>query len=157
MANVRDGYSVLESHEIEVIKINQGIINRMAENSQKLKGLLFIVVAGMLLLLRVLEVTQSVGLYAGYAIVVASLWYMDAKYLQLEQMFRKHHGAIVSGSIDYLTQWRFNPMQYKGEVKSVPALMFGWSFSTMIYPIMIFVPAVVWLVDVVAGLLGLGY
>lgn len=68
-------------------------------------------------------------------------WVMDAKYLQLERQFRKHHMAIISGSIGFLEQWNFNPQKYSKDC--VLKVMF--SFSLMVYPSAI-------IVAIVAGL-----
>lgn len=130
MGQVRDRGAILENQEIEAIKVNQEIIKRMADNSQKIKNVFLATSA----LAATLAGSGSfpptrVFLYVFVAIAVV-FWIMDAKYLQLERGFRKHHAAIVNGSINYLDQWDFNPK--RDGLDCLIKVMF--SFSLLIYP-----------------------
>lgn len=135
MSDVRSESSLLDEHEIEAIKINQAIIKRMADNSQRIKNY-FLIFSG--LIITIDKVGQSAGntsfnnifVIAGYIVVGLAFWFMDANYLKLEKQFRMHHQAIVDGSIPYLEKYRFNPANYQYSILKV---MFN-SFSIIIYP-----------------------
>lgn len=133
MDQARDRNTVLTPNEIEAIKINQEIIKRMADNSAKTKTVFLALFAAAVTLHNSIRLDCYV--LFGYISVIFALWYTDAKYLhakylQLERQFRKHHQAIVNGSINYLDQWAFNPAKYK--VEPVAKIMF-LNFTMWLY------------------------
>lgn len=115
-------------NEIEAIKVNQEIIKRMAENSAKTKNVFLALFAAAVTLHKTINIDGFVLL--GFFSVILSMWYTDAKYLQLERQFRKHHQAILNGTISYLDQWSFNPSKY--EVEPVAKIMF-LNFTMWLY------------------------
>ena len=88
MGDMRDRNALLRQDEIEAIKVCQGIINRMAENSAKAKNLFFTISAAFVVLLGSSAFEVDERTLGGYAVISIALWYVDARYLQLEQMFR---------------------------------------------------------------------
>lgn len=135
MSDIRSELSLLDEHEIEAIKINQAIIKRMADNSQRIKNY-FLIFSGLIItIVSSMNNTDFNNIFViiGYLIVGLAFWFMDANYLRLEKQFRMHHQAIVSGSIPYLEQYRFNPAKYQYSIFKV---MFN-SFSIIIYPILL--------------------
>lgn len=135
MSDIRSESSLLDEHEIEAIKINQAIIKRMADNSQRIKNY-FLIFSGLIItIVSSMNNTDFNNIFViiGYLIVGLAFWFMDANYLRLEKQFRMHHQAIVSGSIPYLEQYRFNPAKYRYSIFKV---MFN-SFSIIIYPILL--------------------
>lgn len=137
--NTRDRDALLHSQEIEAIKINQDIIKRMANNSQHIKNS-FLVLSGAILTFGTKVIAGHIPFILGFIIVALSFWYMDAKYLRLERLFRKHHNAIVDGSVNYLDQFSFNITKYKES--NIFKLMFN-NFTMLIYPIMIVVIGII--------------
>ena len=126
----RDKNAILEQNEIDAIKINQEIIKRMAENSQRIKNFFLAMCAIVSALIGKQQIQMSGYILLVFIAVTTVFWFMDAKYLQLERQFRKHHMSIVSGSIGFLEQWDFNPHRYRKD--STLNLMI--SFSLLIYP-----------------------
>lgn len=131
MGDMRDRNALLSQDEIEAIKVCQGIINRMAENSAKAKNLFFTISAAFVVLLGSSAFEADERTLGGYAVISIALWYMDARYLQLEQMFRGVHRRIINGCLPYLDAWMFKPT--KEDAASIWKLML-WNFSTMVYP-----------------------
>ena len=131
----RDKNAILEQNEIDAIKINQEIIKRMAENSQRIKNFFLAMCAIVSALIGKQQIQINSYILLAFIVVTTVFWFMDAKYLQLERQFRKHHVSIVSGSIGFLEQWDFNPHRYSKD--STLKLMV--SFSLIIYPTAILV------------------
>lgn len=137
----RDKNAILEQNEIDAIKINQDIIKRMADNSQKIKNFFLAMCAIVVALMGKQQAQITCYFLLAFMAIAIVFWTMDAKYLQLERQFRKHHMAIVSGSIGFLEQWNFNPKQYSKDC--ILKVMF--SFSLMIYPSAILIAIVAYL------------
>lgn len=135
MFQARDKNAQLSAHEIDAIKVTQEIIKRMADNSQKIKNYFLIACVIFFTLLGRGVVCLDVYTYLAFCILTLTFWVMDAKFLRLERQFRKHHKAIVSGTIPYLDDWDFNPSNY--QVPSMIRTMF--TFSQLLYPAMIII------------------
>lgn len=128
MDQLRDRNATLLPSEIEAIKTNQEIIKRMADNSVKTKNIFLTLFAAAVTFHKSIQIDGFILL--GFASVIFSMWFTDAKYLQLEKQFRKHHNAIIEGRITYLDQWDFNPAKY--EVEPVAKIMF-LNFTMWLY------------------------
>ena len=131
----RDPSSQLSQQEIEAIKVTQDIIKRMSDNSQKMKNIFLGASAVFYALIGKGLAYSGCKVFLAYAIISIMFWFLDSRYLLLERKFRDHNIAIVLGSIPSLEVWGFNPHKYQRE--SIWKTMF--SFSEIIYPIMIFV------------------
>lgn len=128
MEQVRDRNATLTPTDIEAIKINQEIIKRMADNSAKTKTVFIALFAAIVTFHKSIHLDCFVLI--GFISIVFATWYTDAKYLQLERQFRKHHQAIVNGAINQLDLWTFNPAKYK--VEPVAKIMF-LNFTMWLY------------------------
>lgn len=130
MGELRDPHSALLPDEIESLKMNQGIINRMAENSSRMKKFYLTGCAALIAFYKIDNDVHAWKILCVFLTMSVVLWYLDARYLILERQFRKHHNAIVSGELNYLEQWYFNPRKYKvdGILKTM------CSFSLLLYP-----------------------
>ncbi|WP_300288166.1 hypothetical protein [uncultured Desulfovibrio sp.] len=135
MVQARDNYAQLSVQEIEAIKVNQEIIKRMADNSQRTKNIFLSASAIFFALCGSKTIWVGWNTCLAFAIIAIVFWYIDAQYLRLERQFREHHKSIVDGCIGYLDGWRLNPNSYT--VPSVFRIMF--TFSEIIYPLMIVV------------------
>lgn len=121
----RDEYDWFESRHVENIKVVQGVISRLADNSAKCKNWM-LVVSGAAVSLFSSGVIASQLLFIGaYALIVLAFWFMDAKYLQTERLFRTLHRHIVSGSAPYLFTWELDVSGYKKDC--LLKVMFSWS------------------------------
>jgi hypothetical protein len=130
MNQLRDPNAVLGQHEIEAIKVNQEIIKRMADNSQKIKNIFFILCAAIATLLKSDYIMKEPKTLLLFTFIVLVFWIMDAKYLQLERQFRKHHILIVQGAIGSLGMWKFDANKQPKDC--LPKVMI--SFSLFLYP-----------------------
>lgn len=128
----RDRTVLLDQNEIEAIKICQEIIKRMAENSAKTKNFFFAISAAFVALIGSSSFQLGRTAIASYLVIAVAMWYMDARYLQLEQMFRGVHSRIVNGCQPNLDNWMFWPE--KADAQPILKLML-WNFSTAIYPV----------------------
>lgn len=124
--------SYLSTEEIEIVKINQELINRMAGNSQKTKSFLILLVSALLVLAQNAQLKSFYLLPVVFFMLMLTLvfWIIDARYLKLEQQFRAHHKAIITKTIDKKTMWIMNPNSYK-DLSTIKNM---FSFSTMLYP-----------------------
>lgn len=137
--------TLLKEQEIECLKIIQGVIGRMADNSQKLKTwyLSLCAVCGALLGKDFSFTALSLVCFIAVTVV---FWSMDAKYLQLERKFRRHYSATINGAVPYLETFLMNVNRYDDEVESVPSIMLK-NFSVRFYPAFIVIACIMFLVS----------
>lgn len=128
-------HSNIDSHQLEAIKINQDIIKRMHDSSQRIKNY-FLTLSGAIIIFMGSKSIDNPYFLIGFIFIISAFWYMDSRYLQLERSFIKHHNAILDGNIDCLEQFRFNAKAYKKD--NLIKLMF-LNFTMIIYPIMIII------------------
>lgn len=122
MGTVRDRNTMLSAPEIELLKMTQEVINRMADNSVKTKTLFVGVTAAAIAFLEFDPSVHNLLALLAYLVVTIALWETDARYLRLERLFRHQHHAIVDGSVPALELWRMNLSRYEEE--SVLRIMF---------------------------------
>lgn len=128
----RDRSTLLNQNEIEAIKVCQDIIKRMAENSAKVKNFFFVISSAFVALIGSSSFQFGWAAIASYIVIAAAMWFVDARYLQLEQMFRGVHNRIVNGCQPNLDSWMFRPR--KEDAQPLWKLMF-LNFSTAMYPV----------------------
>lgn len=138
---VRDRSSDLSEQEIEALKITQGIIKRMADNSQKLKTW-YLSLCALCAVLAGQELFSRASFLVFVAVSIV-FWHMDAKYLHLERKFRQHYQAIIDSSIPNLDKFACRVTAYS--VESLPAIMMK-NFSVRIYPVFIFIVSALFIV-----------
>ena len=120
----------MTNEELELIKATQEIIKRMADNSSKTKTVFLAITTAIITLLNsdsFIGINIALLIYLSMTI---SLWFTDAKYLQLEQLFRKHHNAIIKRELALSKLWEFNLGRY--HVETVCIIMFK-NFTMLIY------------------------
>ena len=124
--------NILYNMDIEALKVNQGIINRMADNSAKCKTIFLAITTAMVTFAKQDDLCFNVFAIAVYLVLTIALWYSDAKYLQLERMFRVHHQRIIDGTYDKRQAWEFNLK--KIDPPSMKGIMFK-NFTMLLYMI----------------------
>lgn len=132
MGTVRDRNTMLSAPEIELLKMTQEVIKRMADNSAKTKTLFVGVTTAAITFLKFDPSVHNLLALLAYLVVTVALWETDARYLRLERLFRHQHHAIVDGSVPALELWRMNLSRYEEE--SVGRIMFT-NFTMWIYQI----------------------
>lgn len=132
MGTVRDRNTMLSAPEIELLKMTQEVIKRMADNSAKTKTLFVGVTTAAFAFLKFDPSAHNLFALMAYLVVTVALWETDARYLRLERLFRHQHHAIVDGSVPALELWRMNLSRYEEE--SVSRIMFT-NFTMWIYQI----------------------
>lgn len=130
MCQTRDRQAVLEEHEIKAIMMVQGIITRMADNSQKCKTFFLTLCGAVVALVSACKVPFSIRMICLFCALSVTFWFLDARYLQLERKFRQHHKAIIEGTVPYLDQWNINLSRYNSGFWSS-----FFSFSELLYPV----------------------
>ncbi len=113
--------------EIELI---QNVINRMAQNSFLIKGW------GISLVAIVLALTQEEIFHAQngtivlilVGVLIFSFWYLDAYFLRLERLFRKHYEFVIRHREDSnRLAFDLNVTPYLKEVDGIYRIMFSIS------------------------------
>lgn len=132
MGSVRARNTMLSTHEIELVKINQEIIKRMADNSAKTKTIFIAVTTAAFSFLKFDPSVHNALALLAYLVVTFALWETDANYLRLERLFRHHHNAIIEGTVPTLDLWRMGVGRYQEE--SVWRIMFT-NFTMWLYMI----------------------
>lgn len=124
----------LSEEEIEIVKVNQEIIKRMADNSKHIKILyITLITASMSILVKNISTYHNQILLFLLGITIVC-FYLDARYLHLEMLFIEHHKAIIRGKIRIERMWLLN---YKNYEKHTPFYKAIFNFSLTIYFIMI--------------------
>ena len=110
--------------EVRHLEFIQGVINRMATNSFTLKALAGTITAAVLAYAGAAKNAQPLLVLAGI-IPVGMFWYLDARYLQLEESFRALYDAVRKGQVQEPFDMNFKPHATK--VRSRPKCWWSWS------------------------------
>lgn len=129
---------MLSAPEIELLKMTQEIIKRMADNSAKTKTLFVGVTTAAIAFLKFDPSVHNLLALLAYLVVTIALWETDARYLRLERLFRHQYHAVVEGSVPALELWWMNLSRYEEE--SVGRIMLT-NFTMWIYQIAVLVSA----------------
>ncbi|EPZ68194.1 hypothetical protein N197_07820 [Helicobacter pylori UM023] len=78
---------------IEELKILQGVINRMAQNSLECKKWTLVLAVGVLSL-KIEAISNSYGLCV-LGVLLLCFWFLDAYYLTQERSFRKQYQWLI--------------------------------------------------------------
>ena len=130
MCQARDRRAILDEHELKALLMVQGIIARMADNSQKCKTFFLTLCAAVTTLAGACGMNFSGKIAWLFLVLTMAFWYLDARYLQLERKFRQHHKAIIGGTVPYLDQWDIDLNRYNAGFGSCLI-----SFSEWLYPV----------------------
>ncbi|MGL2716317.1 hypothetical protein ACQJ70_07585 [Helicobacter pylori] len=91
--NPTDGAKIL----IEELKILQGVINRMAQNSLECKKWTLALVVGVLSL-KIEAISNSYGLCV-LGVLLLCFWFLDAYYLMRERSFREQYQWLIGNRL----------------------------------------------------------
>ncbi|WP_100961762.1 hypothetical protein KVC84_06840 [Helicobacter pylori] len=93
MDNSTDRATIL----IEELKILQGVINRMAQNSLECKKWTLALVVGVLSL-KIEAISNSYGLCI-LGVLLLCFWFLDAYYLTQERLFREQYQWLIKNRL----------------------------------------------------------
>ncbi|MCQ2919242.1 hypothetical protein JT093_06375 [Helicobacter pylori] len=82
---------------VEELKILQGVINRMAQNSLECKKWTLALVVGVLSL-KIEAISNSYGLCV-LGVLLLCFWFLDAYYLTQEKLFRKQYQWLIENRL----------------------------------------------------------
>ncbi|MFT2623734.1 hypothetical protein [Helicobacter pylori] len=82
---------------IEELKILQGVINRMAQNSLECKKWTLVLAVGVLSL-KIEAISNSYGLCV-LGVLLLYFWFLDAYYLTQERSFRKQYQWLIENRL----------------------------------------------------------
>ena len=120
----------------------QSVIARMAGNSFSLRTLAVTLTTGLIALLG--SINQPKPLYAVAALLpLLVFWMLDARYLQLERMYRRLYDDVRLGKSNEPFTMAIG--SYSNKEKSVPSIALTWSILWVYATLM-----------VLLGLIGLG-
>ncbi len=114
----------LSDHQVRHLEIIQGVINRMASNTFALKALAGTLTAAVLAYAGAAKDAQPILAWAGI-IPVGAFWYLDARYLRLERLFRKLYDAVRKGDVKEPFDMNFS--RFDTEVPGHLDIAWSWS------------------------------
>ena len=114
----------LTDHQVRHLEIIQGVINRMASNSFALKALAGTLIAATLAYAGAAKDAQPIVAWFGI-IPVGAFWYLDARYLRLEKLFRKLYDAVREGNVEEPFDMNFS--RFDAEVPDHLEIAWSWS------------------------------
>lgn len=117
---------------VKHIELIQGVINRLANNSFLIKGwMITVVMAGI-----GISVSQSMkALYIVTIVAIVLFWFLDAYYLRLEKLFRKHFDFVANAEDDLKFDMDFS--KYQKDTKTILRIMFSSPTIILYLPILI--------------------
>ena len=116
--------SELSDHQVRHLEIIQGVINRMASNCFALKALAGTITTAILAYAGAAKEAQPVLVWFGI-IPLGAFWYLDARYLRLERLFRKLYDAVRKGNVEEPFDMNFS----RFDTSVSDHLEIGWSWS----------------------------
>jgi len=111
-------------NQVRHLEIIQGVINRMATNTFALKALAGTFAAAVLAYAGAANDVQPVLVWIG-VIPVSAFWYLDARYLRLEKLFRKLYNAVRKGNVEEPFDMNFS--RFDAEVPNHLEIAWLWS------------------------------
>ena len=111
---------------IELLKLVQGVVNRMAANSAQMKTWVVSLVAAVFVFSGLADKPHWL-IGAGGCIPIIALWAMDAKYLHLEKCYRALYEAVVAGKA--VTAFDLDCRPFAASVDSLWRIAVSWSVS----------------------------
>lgn len=113
--------------EIEII---QSVITRMAQNSFLIKGWGISLIAVVLALTQeeIFEARNGIIVLLLVGVLIFSFWFLDAYFLRLERLFRKHYEYVIRHRDDAdRLPFDLNVGPYQKDVDGVGKIMFSVS------------------------------
>ena len=111
-------------NQVRHLEIIQGVINRMAFNTFALKVLAGTLATAALAYAGAAKDVQPVLVWTG-VIPVSAFWYLDARYLRLEKLFRKLYNAVRKGNVEEPFDMNFS--RFDTEVPNHLDIAWSWS------------------------------
>ena len=116
--------TLIDQSKIAHLQIIQNVIARMAGNSFSLRTLAVTLTTGLIALLGSIE--RPTPLYALAALLpLLIFWLLDARYLQLERLYRRLYDDVRLGKSDEPFNMAISP--YSNQEHSVPNIALSWS------------------------------
>jgi hypothetical protein len=125
--------------QIAHLAMIQAVIARMASNSFALKTLSVTLAAGIIALVGAVQMPSPLYILAA-TLPVLVFWWMDAKYLQLERLYRALYDSVRHE--EELEAFDMRVDRYRQDVQSVTRIALSWSVNA-IYSTLLAVLAVV--------------
>jgi hypothetical protein len=111
-----------DKYLFEEVKVVQGIINRMADNSFKIKTWTVTLVVATLLI-KGKELNDCIAF-----LPILAFWFLDGYYLYQERLFREQYKWITSYRLENDDKLFFiNPIKFKNNIDSIFSIMFSIS------------------------------
>jgi hypothetical protein len=125
----------------------QGVITRMAGNSFALKTLAVALTTGVVALLGAVQKPSFFYISAG-VLPIAIFWWLDARYLQLERLYRRLYDDVRLGTMT--DNFGMDTRPYRDQEASVHSIAWTWSVAG-IYVALLTVLGIVEVTMVVVG------
>ena len=122
----------------------QAVIARMASNSFALKTLSVTLTAGIIALIGAIQHPNSIYAIAG-ALPVIIFWWMDAKYLQLERLYRILYDEVRMNHDHEPFGMRVN--RYYSQVQPLRDIAVSWSIVpiySVLIAVLVIIAYVIW-------------
>ena len=122
------------------LQMIQGVITRMAGNSFSLKTLAVTLTTGVVALLGTMQTFNPLYLFT-LLLPIAVFWWLDARYLQLERLYRRLYDEVRHGAI--ADPFGMDTRPYREAEASVVRIAWSWSVA-WIYLGLVAVLGIVW-------------
>jgi hypothetical protein len=133
--------------QIAHLQIIQGVITRMAGNSFTLKTLAVTLTAGLIALMAAIQQPSPLYPLAAFLPVIV-FWWLDARYLQLERLYRVLYEHVRLNRLS--EPFSMGTEGYRNQVATILDLMTSWSVVS-IYATLLGVLVIVGAAQFVAG------
>ena len=123
----------MENEErVKHLELVQGVINRLANNSFLIKGwMITVVMAGV-----GISVSQSMkALYIFTIVAIVLFWFLDAYYLRLEKLFRRHFDFVAKSEDDL--KFDMDISKHQKDIKTILRIMFSSPTIILYLPVLI--------------------
>lgn len=120
--------SEFDQTRIAHLTMIQGVITRMAGNSFALKTLAVTLTTGVIALIGAIK-NPSPGYTLAALLPISIFWWLDARYLQLERLYRCLYDDVRQGNAK--DSFTMDTRAYRGEVASVVRIAVSWSVIGM--------------------------
>jgi len=111
-------------NQVRHLEIIQDVINRMATNTFALKVLAGILAAAILAYAGAAKDVHAVLVWTG-VIPIGAFWYLDTRYLRLQNLFRKLYDAVRKGNVE--EPFDMNISRFDSEVPNHLDIAWSWS------------------------------
>jgi len=114
----------MKESEIAHLGMIQDVVSRMASNSFALKALAMTLASAVLAFSGSVDEPKWMYPLAGMLPQLV-FWYLDAKYLRLERLYRRLYDEVRAGQLS--SSFSMETSAFKSEVSSTIRIAFSWS------------------------------